>query len=146
MESLNRSIEVGRLFREVISLMHQKMDRVFESMGITAPQGMILSILIKKGKMKISELSEQIFLSNSTVSGIIDRLENQGIVERERSMDDKRVVYVKLSPKADEMHKDFHQIVEAKWEKLIKKGTQEDLEKILEGLNTLKRLLSEPKK
>jgi MarR family transcriptional regulator, organic hydroperoxide resistance regulator len=100
---------------------------------------------MRRGKMKISDLSDTLFQSNSTISGIIDRLEKQEIVERERSEEDKRVVYVKLTPKAEEIHRDFHKVTEENWGKIMSRGTPEDIEKVVEGLNTLKRLLNPPK-
>lgn len=96
--------------------------------------------------MKISELSSKLGLSNSTVSGIIDRLEKQEMVERARSKEDKRVVYVSLSPKSEEMRQDFHKRAEENIENILNKGTPEDLDKIIDGLNTLKTLLSDRKK
>ena len=57
--------------------------------------------------MKITEFSNQLCLSNSTVSGIIDRLEKQEMVVRERSEEDKRVVYVSISPNLKKCMKFF---------------------------------------
>ncbi|MBN9166488.1 MAG: MarR family transcriptional regulator, partial [Myxococcales bacterium] len=45
------------------------------------------------------ELSERIRAQNSTVTGIIDRMERENLVSRERSKEDRRVVYIKLTAK-----------------------------------------------
>jgi len=96
--------------------------------------------------MKITELSNHLSLSNSTVSGIIDRLEAQEMVIRERSKDDKRVVYVSISPNFEEMHKNFHKRFEKDIENIMNQGTKEELQKIFEGLDVLKKLLSNEEK
>jgi len=142
MEEINRSLEVSKLLKEIMSLIKHNMHKGFEDIGITAPQGMVIGILSKFGKMKISELSSKLGLSTSTVSGIIDRLEKQEMVERERSSEDKRVVYVNLCKKFEDMHRDFHKQVEENIQKMINKGTPEDIDRIMDGFNTLKRLLS----
>ena len=49
--------------------------------------------------MSLSELSERIRAQNSTVTGIIDRMERENLVSRERSKEDRRVVYIKLTAK-----------------------------------------------
>lgn len=98
MEIINESIEVSRLFQEVMSLFRINMKKIIERTGMTAPQGMVIGLLHKNKKMKVTELSKQLHLPNSTVSGIIDKLEEQDAVIRERSEDDKRVVYVSISP------------------------------------------------
>lgn len=143
MEIINESIEVSRLFQEVMSLFRINMKKIIEQTGMTAPQGMVIGLLHKNKKMKVTELSKQLHLPNSTVSGIIDKLEEQDAVIRERSEDDKRVVYVSISPKFIEMHKNFNKQIEHNIESILNQGTQEELNKISEGLIIFKRLLSE---
>jgi len=140
MESLNDSVKVAKLFQEVMHLFRQIMSKVFEDTGITIPQGMVIGILSKEKSLKLTELSSKLSLSNSTVSGIVDRLEKQGMIKRERSKKDKRVVYVSIS--ADFMYQDFHKNLEGNLENLINKGTPEELDKIVDGLDTLKKLMS----
>jgi len=92
--------------------------------------------------MKITELSNHLALSNSTVSGIVDRLEAQEMVVRERSKEDKRVVYVSISPNFEDMHKAFHKQIEKNIQNIMSQGSPEELNKIFEGLDVLKKLLS----
>jgi len=143
MEETNRGIEVSKLFKEVFTLLRQSMTKGFENSGITAPQGMVIGVLSRHGKMKVSELSDKMGLSNSTVSGIIDRLEKQEMVERERSKEDKRVVYVSLCPKFEETNQSFHKKVEESIGNVVNKGTHEDIDKIVDGFTILKRLLND---
>ena len=135
--------EVGRLLFETGKLMKQYMRKNFEHEGITLPQGSVLGILMKNGEMKISELSNKLTLSNSTVSGIVDRLEKQQLVERRRSEEDRRIVYVTASQKFLEMHMESHKKIERSFEELLDTGTPEEMEKIIDGLNTLKKIISD---
>ncbi|MDR3585936.1 MAG: MarR family transcriptional regulator [Desulfosporosinus sp.] len=142
MENSNDSAKVAKLFREVMHLFKQSMSKVFEDIGITAPQGMVIGILSKEKTLKITELSTKLSLSNSTVSGIVDRLEKQGMVIRKRSEQDKRVVFVSISSDFKEMNQNFHQRIEEKIEDVMSKGTPEELAKAFEGLEALKKLLN----
>ena len=142
MDTVNESIEVARLFQEVMHLFKHNMKKLLGDAGISAPQGMVIGLLSKNKKMKITELSSKLCLSNSTVSGIIDRLEAQEMVVRERSKEDKRVVYVSIAPNFEDMHKVFHKQMEKNVEKIISQGSPEELRKISEGLDALKKLLS----
>ena len=146
METLNESIEVAKLFQEVMQLFKHSMSKVLCDTGMSAPQGMVLGLLSKKKKMKITELSNALCLSNSTVSGIIDRLEKQKMVVRERSIDDKRVVYVSISPSFKDVHKTFRKQFERNLAEVMSKGNSEEIHKIFEGLYTLKKLLSDEQK
>ena len=143
---LNESVKVAKLFQEVMILFKHSMSKVFEDIGITAPQGMVMGILSQEKMIKITELGSRLSISNSTVSGIVDRLEKQGMVERKRSEQDKRVVYVSASSDFKEMHQNFHKRLEEMIENKMNKGTQEELIKIYEGLDSLKKLLSDCEK
>jgi DNA-binding MarR family transcriptional regulator len=141
-ETVNESVEVTRLFQEVMQLFKHSMTKVLSETGMSAPQCMVLGLLSKKKKLKITELSNELCLSNSTVSGIIDRLEKQEMVVRERSEEDKRVVYVSISPNFKEMHKNMRKQFEKKLTDIMSKGSAQEIHKIFEGLDTLKNLLS----
>ena len=66
--------------------------------NLTGPQLTVVKMLEGIGDLSLSELSERIRAQNSTVTGIIDRMEREGLVTRERSREDRRVVYIKLTP------------------------------------------------
>lgn len=66
---------------------------------LTGPQLTVVKILEQIGDLSLSELSERIRAQNSTVTGIIDRMERENLVMRARSSEDKRVVYIKLTDK-----------------------------------------------
>jgi len=137
--------EAARLFSEVEKTLKHSMRKTFEDVGLTMPQCMVIGALIKSGEMKISELSNKVKLSNSTVSGIVDRLENQGLVVRTRSEEDRRTVFVKTTKKVEEIYNGIHKKVEESFENLLSLGTDEEMGKIVEGLNTLNRILKEKK-
>lgn len=67
--------------------------------GLTGPQLTVIKLLESFGDISLSSLSERIRAQNSTVTGIIDRMEREGLVRRERSTSDRRVVYIRLSEK-----------------------------------------------
>jgi DNA-binding MarR family transcriptional regulator len=69
---------------------------------ITTPQLTVLRVLKIAGDLRLSDLSVKINLTNSTVTGIIDRLERAGLVSRQRSTDDRRVILVKITAKGRE--------------------------------------------
>lgn len=141
MDSIDKKEETARLFFEASRMLKQCMRKTFESSKLTMPQSVIAFTLIKHGKMKISDLSDRVNLSNSTVSGIVDRLEKQGFVERVRSEEDRRTVYVNVTHKFEEVHKGFHKNMVKNFEDMLSSGTPEQMEKINEGLGTLKTIL-----
>lgn len=67
--------------------------------SLTGPQLTVIKMLEQMGAMSLSELSEAIRAQNSTVTGIVDRMERDDLVERVRSTQDRRVVHIRLTDK-----------------------------------------------
>lgn len=67
--------------------------------GVTVPQLICLLKIDELGALTIKELSEEVFLSPSTLVGIIDRLEKQELIGRRRSARDRRKVRISLTEK-----------------------------------------------
>jgi DNA-binding MarR family transcriptional regulator len=68
-----------------------------KSVGLTAPQLLVLRAIRDLGAVAISRLSSEVSLSQATVTTILDRLEKRGLVDRRRSAQDKRVVHALLT-------------------------------------------------
>jgi DNA-binding MarR family transcriptional regulator len=71
--------------------------------GLTGPQLTVVKMLDGLGDMSLSALSERIHAQNSTVTGIIDRMEREGLVTRARSAEDRRVVHIRLTAKGRDL-------------------------------------------
>jgi len=68
--------------------------RLCSDFGITVPQFTALQVLINNGDMTIGELSQQMDLACSTITDLVDRMEKNELVKREKDQKDKRVVRV----------------------------------------------------
>lgn len=92
---------------EAIVFLYTESRRITKDMaarhGLTGPQLAVLKMLEPVGKLSLSELSWKIRARNSTVTGIIDRMEREGMVERRRSDQDRRVVHIVLTRKGQKL-------------------------------------------
>jgi DNA-binding MarR family transcriptional regulator len=66
-------------------------------LGITATQLSVIKLLQTVGDLSLSELSKKMVATNSTVTGIVDRMVAASLVAREQSADDRRVWKIKLT-------------------------------------------------
>jgi DNA-binding MarR family transcriptional regulator len=71
--------------------------------GLTGPQLSVVKLLEQLGDVSLSELSDKIRAQNSTVTGIVDRMEREALVERKRSTEDRRVVHIQLTEKGEKL-------------------------------------------
>lgn len=81
----------------------QHMSQLFRAhfgrLDLTFPQALVLTALGDGEPVPISALAERTGSANSTVSGIVDRLEKLELVRRDRSGADRRVIYVAVTEK-----------------------------------------------
>ena len=74
--------------------------RFFREYGLTSSQYNVLRILRGEGKPLPSlEIADRLITAVPAITGLIDRLEAMELTTRDRSTDDRRVVFVAISPK-----------------------------------------------
>jgi DNA-binding MarR family transcriptional regulator len=66
-----------------------------------APQQMIALRMLGAGPRKMSELAQSLFCDNSNVTGIVDRLEERGLLRREAAEGDRRVKLLVLTKQGE---------------------------------------------
>ncbi len=71
-------------------------------LGVSMTQIHILSILEHHGEMAMSRLAEMLDVSVSNGTGLIDRMEERGLVDRVRDLEDRRVVMVRTAQRGRE--------------------------------------------
>jgi DNA-binding MarR family transcriptional regulator len=67
------------------------------TLGVTAAQAMVMLFLFDQDSITSKELGERAQLDSATLTGIIDRLEAQGLVHRAEHPDDRRAISVRLT-------------------------------------------------
>lgn len=100
-ESLCEEVLIS--LRKIMQSIYLHSHYLSRHFGLTGPQLLILQQLSKMGKVHIGEISKAISLSQATVTGILDRLEKRGLIERSRTSDDKRKVFIDLTPECREL-------------------------------------------
>ena len=66
-------------------------------LGLTYPQYIVMLVLWEKDDLSVTELGEQLALDSGTLTPLLKRLEEAGLVERRRDAEDERVVRVKVT-------------------------------------------------
>ena len=90
---------LGRVMRRVYDYYEQRLA----AFGLTPPQYFVFNALWMGDGITIGELGERVSLDGSTLTGIIDRMERSGYVERRSNPDDRRSVLVYLTTRAREL-------------------------------------------
>lgn len=71
--------------------------QIARATGLTPSQLLLLQTIRQLGEVAISRVAKEINLTQATVTTILDRLEQRGLVYRQRDSEDKRVVHALLT-------------------------------------------------
>jgi DNA-binding MarR family transcriptional regulator len=102
--------EGGFLITKIRQLMLQVFDRLLDDYKIreiTAAQGRVMFPLWQNDNLSFQALKKKTMLSKATLSYMLDKLEDTGHIERVRSEEDKRTIYIKLTRKNKELQDKF---------------------------------------
>jgi DNA-binding MarR family transcriptional regulator len=84
------------------SSLRDPLAQLTESLELTAPQVHTVAWLGRDGALPMGELARRVGVTEKTITGIVDRLEREEYVQRERDASDRRVVHVRLTPRGQE--------------------------------------------
>ena len=86
---------LGREFATAIVMFHEAVGKL---VGLSSVERKCLDVLQRLGPVTAGAIAEHTGLTTGAVTGLVDRLENAGHVERTRDPDDRRRVVVRLKP------------------------------------------------
>jgi DNA-binding MarR family transcriptional regulator len=70
---------------------------LLEPLGLTYPQYLVLLVLWEEDGVPVKHLAERLMLDSATLTPLLKRLEQRGVVVRQRDEDDERVVRIRLT-------------------------------------------------
>lgn len=130
-----------------ISRIKQTQDRIFYKMlddfkiDISSGQGRILYILWKESPLNIGEIGKRVSLAKTTMTTMLDRMEEKGMIIRTYDKDNRRQIKVSLTAKAESMKEKYNKISEDMTDIFYKGFSKSEisdfenkLEKILQNL------------
>lgn len=94
---------VGLNLRRISHGLKRHMAILLSAEGLTFPQMTLLRVICHKQNPTLADVTGELHLAPSTVSGIVKRLERDGLVERLPDPDDLRVYRLRITAKADKM-------------------------------------------
>jgi DNA-binding MarR family transcriptional regulator len=80
-------------------------DRNIRSLGLTPSQFDVIATLGDTPGMSCGEISVKTLVTKGTLTGVLDRLEAKGIIERVRSKNDRRSTIIRLTIKGDRIYR-----------------------------------------
>ena len=97
---------LGKISRQMAKVYRDRLTQY----GISQPQFFLLIALYEEDDILIIRLAEKVALDKSTLTGILDRLERDGLVKRVSRKENRRSLYICLTTKAHALQNDLTRI------------------------------------
>lgn len=134
-------IKIDILMQNAMADFSRIKTQQFASQGLTSQQVSVLLLLDTHGPLKVSSIAENLNMADSNVSNICSRLEKMDLVERKRTKEDMRTVFVGLTEQSNEKIRDVKKAVYDFRLRLSESLKKEDFDDICKGLTKLNELL-----
>lgn len=141
--SEQRSKSIILALRKIMQQMDFHSRRLNKCYGLTVPQIVCLYEIYENKIMTLSSLSKNVYLSMSTLVGIIDRLEEKEFVKRTRDSKDRRIIYIDITEKGKEFVGAAPYLLHNRLNENLQVLTEEEQITLAHSINLLVNLLKE---
>jgi DNA-binding MarR family transcriptional regulator len=138
-EDITRKIVT--LIRQNVRLWALHTRELSRNYDLSVSQLLCLQTLHENGRMSMSDIAESIMVNVSTVTGIVDRLERKGLIERQRETTDRRVITIALTEKGTSLAENSPPAVHHKIVRTVQMLSEAEREEVFDALDSVSRLI-----
>ncbi len=110
---------------------------VLNQHGVTEQQWRILRVLLEEDGLEPRQLCERCLISSPSIAGVLMRMEEAGLIKRERMEHDQRRVKVSVTATTKKLGKSIAPLIEREYLELEKKVGVKQLQQVYDTLDTL---------
>lgn len=133
----NQITEREELISQLTELLHRFSRKVKQEMNqldqeLTMSDFLVLKYIREKGTINVSDIAKHLQVSLSHVTNISDRLIAKGLIDRVRSVEDRRVVVLTLLPEGERIALEIQKRRKEYLEQLLEKVSDEELKLLIQ--------------
>ncbi len=83
---------------------------LLEHLGLTYPQYLVMMVLWEQQSVSVKQLGQLLWLDSGTLTPLLKRMESSGLIARDRSPEDERLVIVSVTDKGRQLEADAEKI------------------------------------
>lgn len=114
-----------------------------ESHGISFSEFAVLEVLLHKGPLPIGDVGDHMLLTRGSMTYVVDKLEEEGLIRRRRCEEDRRIIYAELTEEGRELIEEVFSEHAALLRRLTKGLSSAEKEKATALLKRLGKLAEE---
>ncbi|WP_061212705.1 MarR family winged helix-turn-helix transcriptional regulator [Syntrophomonas wolfei] len=134
-------MELDQCLNFVLTKAQQSVHQLFKAelmpYGVTPGQYSVLKCLWKDNGQTVKQLAEHLYLDSSTVTGILDRMEQKGMIKKKADPKDRRALQVLLTEKGQDLEEPLTQAILNANKKALRQMDENQFESLKELLHKL---------
>ena len=138
---LNRTLRIVFAIRRLMQAEELYTKELNKKYQVSTPQLNCLLTLYEYGPLPPSRIADYIMVKSSTITGIVDRLEQKGLVSRYRNSPDRRVITIELTETGRKLAENAPPPIQQKIVDGLKRLPEDEVNQIVFGLTKLTDLL-----
>lgn len=107
---------------------------------LTEQQWRVIRILHQQGELESHRLAEAACILKPSMTGVLKRLERDGIVGRRKSAEDQRRVFISLTGNGQQAFMSMSEEMGCNYEKIVSQFGEQKLQQLMQLLNEMKKL------
>ncbi len=141
-EDINYEEKILLNIRKIMRAIDMYSSYLARQYGLTSPQLICLKKLAEEGETAPGALAKSAHLSHATITGIINRLEKKGLVERTRSLEDGRSFLISITDSGRSMVESSPSMIHEQFMHELSKLADWEKTTILSSLQRITSMLS----
>lgn len=107
---------------------------------LTEQQWRVIRILRQQGELESHQLADQVCILKPSMSGVLKRLERDGLVARRKSPEDQRRIFISLTVRGQQAFLAMSEEMERNYQEIQRQFGADKLEQLMGLLNELKKV------
>ncbi|CAH2716534.1 HTH-type transcriptional regulator MhqR [Neobacillus rhizosphaerae] len=136
-DSITKSLKLFIVLSRAYKAINEHVNKIIQASGLNPTEFAVLELLYHKGDQPMQQIGGKILLASGSITYVVDKLEQKGMLKRIACPNDRRVTYAQITEEGKKFIQDIFPEHEKQIDKLM--SSLSDSEK-MEAIDLLKKL------
>jgi MarR family 2-MHQ and catechol resistance regulon transcriptional repressor len=97
------SLKLWVVMNHAFNSIEERLRQQVESHGMSFSEFAVLEVLLHKGPLPIGDVGDRVLLTSGSMTYVVDKLEERGLIGRRPCAEDRRIIYAELTEQGREL-------------------------------------------
>jgi MarR family transcriptional regulator, 2-MHQ and catechol-resistance regulon repressor len=136
-EELDQSLKLFIVLSRAYRAVNDQVNKSIQSFGVNPTEFAVLELLYHKGDQPLQQIGGKILLASGSITYVVDKLEQKGLIVRKACEKDRRVTYASITEKGKQFIEKVFPEHEQTIHEIVSGLTVEEKEQLIELLKKL---------